>query len=144
MRTTQRQTRNQNGNKAMKTVTLRKLTSLENFERAVATTAKTVEIYDANGRTGEFESNSNYEKAVRQLEAARYHFDAKNKIEAAAKAKGFIRNQYDKTCVVTGDAVKAFTGFSKKNDDGKWESFCWDAVIEILGVKLVDLPEIES
>ena len=125
-------------------VQLKKITSLESFEKAVANTAKTREIYDTNGRTGTFESNPNYEKAVRQLEAARYHFDAKNKIIAAAATKGFIRNQYEKPCAITGDAVKPFTGFAKKNDAGKWETFSWDSVIETLGVKLVDLPETED
>ena len=125
------------------TVQLKKITSLESFEKAVANTAKTREIYDANGRTGEFESNPNYEKAVRQLEAARYHFDARNKIIDAAATKGFIRNQYEKACVITGNAVKPFTGFAKKND-AKWETFSWESVVEILGVKLVDLPEIEA
>lgn len=46
--------------------------SLEKYERAVASTAKTVEMYGANGRTGAFEVNPDYEKAVRQLDAARY------------------------------------------------------------------------
>jgi hypothetical protein len=123
---------------------LRKITSLDSFEKAVALTAKTVQVYDDNGPTGEVEPNPNYEKAVRRLEAARYHFDARNKIVEAAKKIGFGRNQYDKVCNATGVEVKAFTGFVKKNDAGKWETFSWDHVVEVLCVNVIDLPEIED
>ena len=124
--------------------TLRKITSLDGFERELALTAKTVRVYDDNGPTGEVDPNPNYEKALRRLEAARYHFDARNKIIEAAKKAGYGRNQYDKTCNATGVEVRACTGFVKKNDFGKWETFSWDHVVEILGVKIVDLPEIED
>jgi len=124
---------------------LRKITSLDSFEKAVTLTAKTTEVRDYDGKpTGEVEPNPNYEKAVRRLEAARYHFDARNKIVEAAKKIGFGRNQYDKVCNATGVEVKAFTGFVKKNEAGKWETFSWDHVVEILGVNVIDLPEIED
>jgi hypothetical protein len=124
---------------------LRKITSLDNFEKAVTLTKKITEICDYDGRpTGEFEPNPNYEKAVRQLEAARYHFDARNKIVEAAKKIGYGRNSYDKVCNATGVEVKAFTGFVKKNESGKWETFSWDHVVGVLGVSVIDLPEIED
>jgi hypothetical protein len=47
--------------------TLRRFTSLESFEQAVAITAKTIEVRDFEGKlTGEVELNPNYEKAVRR------------------------------------------------------------------------------
>lgn len=123
--------------------TLRRFTSLESFEQAVAITAKTIEVRDSEGKlTGEVKLNPNYEKAVRRLEAARSHFEARNKIISEAKSIGFARNQYDKTCNATGVLVKACTGFVKKSESGKWETFCWDYVVEILGVDVSSLPEI--
>jgi hypothetical protein len=123
---------------------LRRITSLESFERAVAVTAKTSVVYGDNGPTGEVEPNPNYQKAVRRLEAARYHFDAHNKILDAAKKIGFGRNQYDKVCVATGEEVRAYSGFVKKNAAGKWETFSWGHVVEALGIKVVGLPDIED
>ena len=115
--------------------TLRRITSLEGYEKAVALTAK---------KCIKGIPNPNYDKAVRKLEAARYHYDARNKIAKAAKKKGFVRNQYENTCNSRGVAVAAFAGFVKKNESGKWETFCWDYVVELLGVKIVDLPIIED
>ena len=125
--------------------TLRKFTSLESFEQSVAITAKTIDVRDAEGkRTGEVEPNPNYEKAVRRLEAARCHFETRNKIISEAKSIGFARNQYDKTCNATGVLVKACTGFVKKSDSGKWETFSWDYVAGLSGVDVSNLPEIED
>ena len=84
--------------------------------------------------------NPNYERAKREIEAANYHLDTKNRIIELAKSQGFVRNKYEGTCESTGEHVNAFAGFVKKSG-GKWKTFSRDHVIDELGVRLVGLPE---
>lgn len=108
--------------------TLRKFTSLENFERAVQVTSK---------------ESENYQIAIAALEAAKVHFAARNKIVELARSARFIRNRFDRTCTATGVPVAASAGFARHNEEtGKWETFCFDYVAGVVGVPIDGYPEI--
>jgi hypothetical protein len=92
--------------------------------------------------TGETVPNPNYALAVQRLEGAQYHYDTTRAIEAKAAKLKFSRNQYPGTDS-TGSSVPAWAGFVRK-EEGKWITYSWDQVIEILGIKIDGLPEIPA
>lgn len=104
---------------------------------------KAVRAQDENGNwyeTGETVPNPHYEDLQKTIEAAEYHLAAKQKIQEAAEKAGYRPSRYDGTCKVTGERVPAGGGFVKK--EGKWVTYSREAVIDLLGVTIVDLPEI--
>lgn len=114
---------------AIKTiVALRRITQsgLQSYKTSVQLTSK---------------KSPNYRLVVAQLEAAQKHFDATRSIEQTALSAGFIRNKFDGVDAI-GNKIKAFQGFAKKNEDGKWSTHSWDSVVSTLRIEIADLPEI--
>jgi len=100
-------------------------------ESAVASAKQRVQITRRVLEDGT--ANPEYDAAVAELAEVEKHFAAKNALEAMAAKQGFRRNSYAGTCAKTGKEVKAGTGFVAKNELGKWVTYSFPAVQEIVG-----------
>ena len=68
-----------------------------------------------------------------EIAEAQKHFDARCAVEVLAKKQGFRPNSYEGKCQVSGQQVKPSCGLVRKNDAGKWDTYSFAAVQEIVG-----------
>lgn len=72
-----------------------------------------------------------------ELEEARLHLAAKNRVIEAARRLGYIRNKFAGRCALTGQEVKPFAGFARKDDLGAWKTYSFEVVCDAVGITTV-------